>query len=142
MASFKTILSDIGAVLKKVFPIATTIAVDAEPIIDLAFPGIGAVYNLAVGAIVKAEGLALAVGAQSGTGAAKLSMAVQEIEPVFIDWYTKQYGQTPTLTVVENYINAVVATLNSIPAPTGVAAASPTTAVPSVTAQAQTGTLL
>jgi hypothetical protein len=139
MASFKSILSDIGAVLKKVFPIATNAAVAAEPIIDVAFPGIAAVYNLTVGAVVKAEGLALAVGAQSGTGAAKLSMAVQEIEPVFVQWYTQQYGSTPTLQVIENYISAVVATLNAIPAPGATAVSiSPT----SVTTQASTGTLL
>jgi hypothetical protein len=147
MASFKTILSDIESVLKKIFPIATTVAVDAEPIIDLAFPGYASIYNLAVGAIVKAEGLALAVSAQSGTGAAKFSMAVQEIEPVFVDWYTKQYGATPTLQTIENWLNAVVATLNTIPAPAA-AALSPTTAAAttgaaaSVPAQVHSGTLL
>jgi hypothetical protein len=149
MASFKTILSDIGSVLKKVFPIATTVAVDAEPIIDLAFPGFAGLYNAGVAAVVKAEGIALAVGSQSGSGTAKLSMAVQEIEPVFISWYQAQYGSTPTLTTIENWLSAVVATLNTIPAPTA-ASSSPTTAVAasntaaaaSVTTQAATGTLL
>ena len=41
MASFKSILSDIGNGLKKFFGVAVTVAQDAEPIIDLAFPGIG-----------------------------------------------------------------------------------------------------
>lgn len=147
MASFKTLLSNVGHFLGHLFVDATKIAAIAEPIVDIAFPGFAALYNLSVAAALKAEAIAMAANAQTGTGPQKLAMAVQEIQPVFVDWYVKTYGQTPTLQVIENYMTAVVATLNSIPAPT-VPANNPPVATPtmvtvaSVSTQASTGTLL
>jgi hypothetical protein len=119
MASFKSILSDIGNGFKKFFGIAVTVAQDAEPIIDIAFPGISSLYNLTVTEVAKAEAAALAAGQQSGTGAQKLAMVIEAITPVF-QQYAASSGiptasQTATIT---NWVNAVVASLNVIPAAT------------------------
>ena len=117
MASFKSILSDIGNGLKKFFGVAVTVAQDAEPIIDIAFPGIASLYNLTVSEVAKAEAAAVAAGQQNGTGAQKLALVIQAITPVF-QQYAAQSGipsaqQTTTITT---WVNAVVATLNAIPA--------------------------
>lgn len=116
MASFKSILSDIGNGLKKFFSISESIVKDAEPIIDIAFPGIAGLYNATVTEVGNAETAAIAAGAQNGTGAQKLAAVIAAITPAF-NAYAQQNGlQTPTQAVIENYVNAVVASLNAIPA--------------------------
>ena len=118
MVSLNTILSDIGNGLKKFFGIAVTVAQAAEPIIDIAFPGIAPLYNLTVAEVAKAEAAAVAAGAQSGTGAQKMALVVAAITPVF-----QQYASTTGIpmaqqaTAITNWVSAVVATLNAIPAP-------------------------
>jgi|SRR5208337_4127755 len=119
MASFKSILGDIGNGFKKFFGIAVTVAQDAEPIIDIAFPGIASLYNLTVSEVAKAEAAAVAAGQQSGSGTQKLALVIQSITPVFQE-YAASTGiptaqQTSTIT---NWVNAVVASLNAIPAGT------------------------
>lgn len=115
VASFLSILSDIGNVLKKVFTAATTIAKDAEPIVAIALPGISALYNLTVGAVIDAENAAIAAGSQTGTGAQKLALVVNAIEASYQSFATAN-GITYSPTQLEAWINAVVASLNSIPA--------------------------
>jgi hypothetical protein len=116
MASFTSILSAIGNGLKKFFGIAVTVATDAEPLVDTLFPGVAALYNLTVNEVAKAEAAAIAAGQQSGTGAQKLALVLQAIEPAF-QQYAQATGvpsaaQTATITA---WINGVVATLNAIP---------------------------
>ena len=118
MASFASVLSAVGHGLKKFLSIAVGAAQAAEPIVDVVFPGIAVLYNATVAEVAKAEAVAIAAGAQNGTGAQKLALVVQAIEPVFKE-YAAQTGipaaaQTQTIT---NWVNAVVASLNAIPAP-------------------------
>lgn len=116
MASFKSILSDIGNGLKKFFGVAETVAKAVEPIIDVAFPGIASLYNATFTEVGNAETAAIAADAQSGTGAQKLAAVVAAITPYFTQ-YAQQNGlPAPTTTVITNYVNAVVASLNAIPA--------------------------
>jgi hypothetical protein len=148
MASFKSILEDIGHGLATFFKDAVPAAEVAEPVIDLLFPGLALIYNSAVAAAVKAEAVAISASQQNGTGAQKFSLALSEVEPIFTQWYQSQYGSTPTLTTIENWLNAVVATLNAIPAPA--AASSPAssssntsgTTTPSVQEMTAKGNLL
>jgi hypothetical protein len=107
MASFKSILSDIGTGLKKFFGIAVTEAEAAEPFVDQLLPGIAPLYNTVVAEVAKAEAAAIAAGAQSGTGAQKLALVVQAVAAQF-----PQYTPTQLTTV----INGVVAGLNALPA--------------------------
>lgn len=118
MASFKTILDDIGSVLKKVFTAGVTIAEDAEPIVAVAYPGLVALYNATVLEVSKAEGLALAAGSQAGTGVQKLALVVQAITTEFNSYASANGLGIPALQTIENYVNAVVASLNAIPAAT------------------------
>lgn len=115
MASFKTILQDIGHGLKVFFTDATRVAQAAEPIVDLALPGIGTLYNATVNAAVNAENAAIAEGSQSGTGPQKLALVTAAISSAFAE-YAVVNGIKYDQATVQAWINAVVATLNAIPA--------------------------
>jgi hypothetical protein len=129
MASFKSILSDIGNGLKKFFGIAVEAAQAAEPIIDAAFPGIAALYNATVNEVAKAEAAAIAAGTQNGTGAQKLALVISAIEPVFQEYAAATGIPSANQTaIITSWVNAVVASLNAIPAPP----AAPVTAVATV----------
>lgn len=123
--SFKSILSDIGNGIKKVFTVGDTVAKDAEPFVDLAFPGVAPLFNAVVQQVGLAEASAAAAGAESGTGAQKLALVVQSIEGSITNYEKTNNLSTPlTQTQVETIANAVVAFLNALPANS--AAASPT----------------
>ena len=114
---FKSILSDIGHGIKNVFTIGDTVAKDAEPFVDIAFPGVAPLFNAVVQQVGLAEASAAAAGAESGTGPEKLALVVQSIEGSVKD-YEKTNGLTTPLTQqqIEAVANAVVALLNALPA--------------------------
>ena len=117
-SKLKSILSDVSTGLKKFFGVATTVAKDAEPFINIVFPGIAPLYNTTVSAIVTAEATATAAGLQSGTGAQKLAMVVASIQGSFNSyWASLGHATSPTQQQIESYVNAVVASLNAIPSP-------------------------
>jgi hypothetical protein len=113
--AFKSILSGIGHGLAKVFTVATKVAEAAEPIVDIALPGIAPLYNATVAEVAKAEGLAIAAGQQDGTGAQKLALVVSAIEKEF-ESFAKANNITFDSSHVQAWVNAVVASLNAIPA--------------------------
>lgn len=116
MASFTSILSDIGNGLKKFFSVALGVAVAAEPFVAAVFPGISALFNTVVSEVGKAEALAVAAGSQTGTGTQKLALVLQSVEASFND-YAKTAGlATPSAAQIEAAVNAAVAFLNAIPA--------------------------
>lgn len=116
MASFKSILGDIGSVLKKVFSGAVTVATAAQPIVDVAYPGIASLYSATVAAAAQAEAAAVAAGQQSGSGPQKLALVVAAIEKEFNTFASSNGISNATTQTVENWVNAVVASLNAIPA--------------------------
>lgn len=129
VASFTSILSDIGNGLKKAFTVLTGVAQAAEPFVDLAtaaMPGVPALYNATVSAAITAEAAAVTAGAQTGTGAQKLAFVVASITSSFNAYATANGLATPTQTTIEAYVNAVVASLNAIPA--SATTTAPTTA--------------
>jgi hypothetical protein len=116
VASFKSILSDIGSGLKKFFTGAVEVAKDAEPFVDTLFPGVAALYNTTVTAVGTVEAASIAAGAQSGTGAQKLAAVTSTIEADFNAYWTAIGNkETAPQTVIEQWVNAVVASLNAIP---------------------------
>lgn len=115
MASFKSILSDIGHSLKTFFSLADSVAKAAEPIVDVAFPGVAALYNATVAEVGNAETAAIAAGAQSGTGTQKLAAVVAAISPTFTQYAAQNGLAAPTTAIITDYVNAVVASLNAIP---------------------------
>lgn len=116
MASFTSILSDIGNGFKKFFSIVVGAAVVAEPIVDTLFPGIAALYNTTVAAVANAEAAAVAASQQNGTGPQKLALVVTAVESAFNTYASANGLAAPTVATIENYVNAVVASLNAIPA--------------------------
>lgn len=134
--SLSTILSDIGKGLKTFFTDAEKVAIVAEPFIDIAFPGIATLYNTTVTAVGNAETAAVAAGNQSGSGAQKLSYVVGAIGADF-NTYWASIGNTssPTTAQIEAWVNAVVASLNAIPASSSSSnsSSSSTSAVPVTT---------
>jgi hypothetical protein len=109
MASFKSILSDVGNGLKKFFGIAVQVGTAVEPFVDALFPGVATLYNTVLAEVGKAEAAAVAAGQQNGTGAQKLALVVQAVAAQF-----PQYTPAQLTTI----INGAVAGLNTIPATT------------------------
>jgi hypothetical protein len=131
--TFKSILSDIGKGLQKFFTVAVKVGQAAEPFVDIAFPGISGLYNATVNAVAAAENAAIAAGQQSGTGAQKLTYVVGVIEADFNAYAAANGIATPSQTVIENWVNSVVAGLNAIPS---APAAAPAPAAPAAPAPA------
>lgn len=121
--SFTSVLQHIGGFFKKIFDVAVPIAEAAEPVIDLALPGIGALYNSTVSLVANAEMTATAAGAQNGTGAQKLAAVVSALEPLAVQYFKTQ-GIVADSTTITKWVNAVVASLNAIPAPSATPAAT------------------
>lgn len=116
MASFTSVLQHIGGLFKEVFHVGVEAAQAAEPVIDVAVPGIAALYNSTVAIVAGAEMTATAAGAQNGTGTQKLAAVVSALEPIAVEYF-KSIGITADQSVITNWVNAVVASLNAIPAP-------------------------
>ena len=115
--SFKSILSDIGNGVKKVFTVGDTVAKDAEPFVDIAFPGVAPLFNAVVQQVGLAEASAAAAGEENGTGAQKLAVVLQSIEGSITSYETTNSLATPlTQQQIEAVTNAVVAFLNALPA--------------------------
>ena len=74
VAPHLTFLQKLGHDLAMIFKIGTAVAVAAEPIINVAFPGWAALYDTTVQMVQQAEAAAVNAGAQNGTGAQKLAM--------------------------------------------------------------------
>jgi hypothetical protein len=108
-------LETVGRDFKKgldfVLPYAETAG---ETAISIFNPALGTLFNQTVNAVVTAEQAAAAAGKQSGTGAAKLASVVQLMGPLIKQALTDA-GKPNDDTAVQNYINAVVTILNSIP---------------------------
>ena len=114
--SVKSILSEIGHGLEVFFGEAVKVAVLAEPIVDIALPGIATLYNASLSEIVAAENAAIAAGQQNGTGAQKLALVLAS--PAFqaaVTSFEQTAGVKLSPTAQTAWINAIVAMLNAIP---------------------------
>lgn len=112
-----TFLQHVGNFFKTIFADVARVAVAAEPVVDVAFPGIAPLYNATVQAVATAEAAGTAAaGAQKGNGPAKLAAVTAAIEPIALA-YLKQNNITANSAQIAAWINAVVATLNALPAP-------------------------
>jgi hypothetical protein len=113
-----TFLQHVGNFFKTVFADVTHVATAMEPVVDTAFPGIASLYNATVQAVSTAETAATAAGKATGSGVNKLAAVTAAIEPIAIA-YLKQQGIQANSSHIKAWTNAVVATLNALPAPTG-----------------------
>ena len=111
-----TFLQHVGNFFKTIFSDVTRVATAVEPVVDAVFPGIGSLYNATVQAVATAETAAAAAGAASGSGEHKLAAVTAAIEPIAVA-YLKQQGINANSQQIVAWTNAVVATLNALPAP-------------------------
>jgi membrane-associated protease RseP (regulator of RpoE activity) len=112
-----TFLQHVGSFFKTILADGIKVSGAVEPVVDLAFPGIAVLYNSTVQAVSVAEAAGeAAAGSSTGNGAAKLAAVTSAIEPLAVA-YLKSQGITASSMQVQAWVNAVVATLNALPAP-------------------------
>lgn len=117
VSSFKSVLDKVGEEAKTIFDKIVSFAKAEEPVVDTLFPGIAPLYNATVAAVGSVEMLAASAGKQSGSAEQKLATAVSTIAPLALAYFKTQ-GIVADTSVIENYVNTVVAGLKAIPAPT------------------------
>jgi hypothetical protein len=115
MASFKSILGGIGHFLAKVFN--PGVITSAATVADILLPGFAGLINATAGAIINAETAAVAAGQQTGSGEQKAALVIAQIEKNYTDFATAN-GIPVIPDNVRKYVDAIVAALNSFPAPT------------------------
>jgi hypothetical protein len=126
MAGFKTFLETLGADAKKVFSWvgtpkgeATITAVEGagEAVVDAVDPALAAINPLITNwtqEIFKAEALATAAGAQTGTGTQKAADVAESITPQVVA-FAQQYGlNAPTAADINTINTALVTVLNTL----------------------------
>lgn len=116
MASgFRTILDDIGHFLVKVFTPGNIQL--AANIVDIALPQFTLLTNAAANAVISAENASIAAGKQTGSGAQKSAIVIAAIEQQYTS-FALAAGIPVIPANMQKYVDAVVAMLNSFPAPT------------------------
>ena len=109
-----TFLKHVGTFFKTLFTDATKLAQVAEPIVDLAFPSVASLYNFTVQQASLAETAATGV---SGAGEQKLAAVIAAVTPYAASALKADGVPAPTAAQITAYVNAVVASLNALPAP-------------------------
>jgi translation elongation factor EF-4 len=123
------IAKGVKVALTKVVPVLAKDAQEAEPLLDLALPAEGPIFNTVTNAVVATEAAYAAQGAQSGTGAQKLASVLSACESTLLPALNKAglTGAAATQAAT-NYINAVVQIANGPAVAAAAPAAAPATA--------------
>jgi hypothetical protein len=114
----ETVGHDFKIGLQKLFPIVKygiVMATAAEPLVAALDPGLGAILSTTLATVCSIEQKFAAMGQQSGSGTQKLAEATTILQPVISQAFAAA-GKPSDGATVQNYINAVVAFLNAIPA--------------------------
>lgn len=111
--SVKTILSDIGHAVLKIFEIGDKAAIAATPTVTALFPGIGALFTTVTGGVALAELAAVNAGKQTGSGPAKLVVASAQAAPAIEDWARQNGYQIPDQNAINTIISGAVSILNA-----------------------------
>jgi hypothetical protein len=114
-----TFLQHVGGFFKSIFKGAIKVAEVTEPVVDIAFPGVASLYNFTVQQAALAE--TAAEGAK-GAGAQKLAAVIAAVLPYATSALKADGVPEPTKAQIEAYVNAVVASLNALPAPVSTSA--------------------
>jgi|ERR1035438_1826510 hypothetical protein len=110
--SFKSFLQKVGEDFLKALPWLEK----AGAVATIFDPALGTLFNSTLTIVSTVEQKYAALGKQSGTGAQKLADVIQIGEPIIAQGL-KLAGKSSSTADVTNYINAVVAVANSVPAP-------------------------
>jgi hypothetical protein len=115
MAGFKSFLSAIGHVLGKIFN--PGVITSAATVADILLPQFRVLIDAAAAAVINAETSAIAAGKQGGSGEQKAALVVAAIEKEYAAFALA--NNIPVVPGnVQKFVDAVVAALNSFPAPT------------------------
>lgn len=115
MNKFESFLSTVGKDVKKGLDVILPFAEAATPFIAIANPAVGGILQTTIAVVVATEQKFTAMGQQDKSGPAKLAESVTILEPAVKQAFA-QAGIEIDTSHVQNYINAVVALLNSMPA--------------------------
>lgn len=154
MSKFVSFLDHIGSGLKHFFtsPVAANVITSGLGIAGLIDPPLIPLFSAIGAAVTRAETLAAAANAQSGSGPQKLALALSDAQSAF-KAYEDARGVTIESAQQTAIINAVVAMFNNIPATPATtdttqaaavsapapAAVAPVAAAPAVVVQAVSG---
>ena len=119
---FISILDHAGAVIKNFFtkelPVMVGVATAAEPIIAVALPAVSALFDSTVAMVANAQATGLAAAGDGATGEQKLASVVEALDAIATA-YAKQNGIDLSAANIQALVNAAVAFLKAIPAPSG-----------------------
>lgn len=131
--SFKTIehnvLTESGVIFKTVFKDGAIVATDAEPIVDLLFPGVSGLYNASAAAAAKISSTwTTGKGSKAQPkSATSLQAFVTEITPAFNAYAASQGLPAPTSALITAWAQAFFALMSTVPAaPASTSSASST----------------
>lgn len=119
MSGFSSLLQHVGKFFKVIFSDATKVAEIAEPVVDIAFPAVAGLYNFTVQQAALAE---TAADGAKGAGAQKLAAVIAAVTPYAVASLKADGVPEPTTAQITAYVNAVVASLNALPAPVSASA--------------------
>ena len=116
---FKAGAVDVAKAFAKVAPIIQ----EAEPYVNVTFPGFGPLFAATVNEVVSTEQKFAAIGQQTGSGKDKLASVLAVIQPVAAQIFAQAKLPNDEATIT-NWINGVVGLLKGVPAPTSAPAAA------------------
>jgi hypothetical protein len=114
-SGFKSFLSHIGHFFLKIINFAAPIEAAATPYINMFAPGVGTAIQLGFNAVLAVEQKAAAQNL-TGTGPQKLAEVTAIIGPAFEQLMAAENIKVNNVDITR-VINAIVAVLNAIPAP-------------------------
>jgi hypothetical protein len=137
---FITWLEAVPADLKKFFtnPTVDSVITSGLGVVAIIDPALSPLLTGITAAVTKAEALAKAADAQSGSGAQKLALALSDAQATFTAYETAT-GTTIETDQQKAIVSSIVALLNLIPSST---TSTTTAATASVKTQISTGALL
>lgn len=134
--SLGTFFKKVGVDLEKVIGEGAKVAAVAEPVVDILFPEVAALYNGAVNEAVTALTAGQSAAAQGGSTAVELQNVAAAVEPQLITYLESQGLPAPTAAHVNAFTQSLLASLqvlvaieNGTPLPTVVANAAPASTV-------------
>ena len=115
MASAGSIWGDILGGLKRFFtsPITSEVVNAGGVIVESIWPGLTPLVTGVLASIAKAEALAAAAGAQTGSGVQKLAFATQDANAIFLA-YQQASGKTYETATQQAFISDLVTALEKL----------------------------
>lgn len=139
--SLGTFFKKFGVDLEKVIDVGAKAAEVAEPVVDVLFPALAAVYNGAVNEAVKLLAAGQAAAAQGGSTTVQLENVAAAVAPELIAYAQQEGLPAPTAAHITAFTQAILTSLQVLvsietgtPPPTVTSSATTTAAAPAASA--------